>query len=216
MMGPLATITAPNVTGALLAGYSDAQLARLLTRGIKKDGRGVVFMPVQNFAWLPAADVEAIASYLRTVPPVARPNGPLEVTVLGKFMDRRGRVVLDVARRLDEGPLAVAPAASPTAAYGAFLSRACTMCHGEHLSGGPIPGAPSSLPVPCNLTPDASGLREWSFEDFDRLLTTGVRRTGQRLDPFMPIDAFSKYDDVQKRALWAYLQSLPPRSFGSR
>jgi hypothetical protein len=104
----------------------------------------------------------------------------------------------------------------PTATYGAFLSRACTMCHGEHLAGGPIPGAPSSLPVPRNLTPDATGLREWSYEDFDRLLTTGVRKNGRKLDPFMPIDAFSKYDDVQKHALWAYLCGLTPRPFGSR
>jgi hypothetical protein len=90
------------------------------------------------------------------------------------------------------------------------------MCHGEHLSGGPIPGAPASLPVPLNLTPDESGLRDWSYEDFDRLLTTGVRRNGQALEPFMPYESFARYDEVQKRALWSFLQSLPPTPFGQR
>jgi mono/diheme cytochrome c family protein len=215
-LGPLATISGPNITSALLARYSDGELARLLTHGIKRDGHGVLFMPVQNFSWLPPADIEAIVSYLRTAPPVERANGPLKVTFLGKELDRRGRANLDVARRLEGEPRELSPAAAPTAEYGAFLSRACTMCHGDHLAGGRIPGAPSSMPVPLNLTPDATGLSDWSFEDFDRLMTTGIRRNGKKLDPFMPVDAFAKYDDVQKRALWAYLRSLPPRPFGTR
>jgi hypothetical protein len=215
-MGPLATITGPNITGPLVGSYSNGELARLLEQGIKRDGRGVLFMPVQNFSWLPESDVDAIVSYLRTVPAVARADGPLKVSILGKVLDRRDRVVLDVARRLAAMPRDVPPPPAPTADYGRFLSRACTMCHGEHLSGGPIPGAPASTPVPLNLTADSTGLEDWSFEDFDRVLTTGVRRNGRKLDPFMPYDAFAKYDETQKRALWAYLRSLPPTPFGGR
>jgi hypothetical protein len=215
-LGPLATISGPNITGAVLAKYSDGELARLLERGIKKDGRGVLFMPVQNFSWLPPADFAAIVSFLRSAAPVERASGPLQVTWLGKVLDRRGRANLDVARRLDGQSPVVSPPSAPTAEYGAFLGRACTTCHGEHLAGGRMSALPSSMPVPLNLTPDATGLSEWSFEDFDRLLSTGVRRNGKKLDPFMPMDAFMKYDGVQKRALWAYLRSLPPRPFGSR
>jgi hypothetical protein len=51
-------------------------------------------------------------------------------------------------------------------------------CHGERLSGGRIPGAPSSLPVPANLTPHASGLGGWSQETFVSVLDTGVRPDG--------------------------------------
>jgi cytochrome c5 len=215
-MGPAAIISAPNVTGAKLAAYSDDDLAGLLRFGVKRDGTSVLMMPVQSFSWLPDADLEAIISWLRTVPPVDRVDGPLDVTVLGKVLDRRGRVVLDVARNVEEKPRDVAPDPAPDASYGRFVSRACTMCHGEHLSGGPIPGAPSSIPVPLNLTPHETGLRDWSYEDFDRVLTTGIRRNGRRLDPFMPTEAFAKYDDVQKRALWAYLRSLPPTPIGER
>lgn len=88
--------------------------------------------------------------------------------------------------------------------------------HGEGLSGGPLPGAPSSLPVLVNTTPHESGIAGWTYDDFDRLLTTGIRKDGGKLDPFMPIEAISKADETEKRALWAYLQSVPPRPDGGR
>jgi hypothetical protein len=217
-LGPIGEITAPNITGPGLSTYSDGQLARLLRDGVKRDGRSVLFMPVDDFGWLPRSDVAAMVSYLRAVPAVDRPPGPTRISVLGKVLDRRGMVALDVARRIDhrwrEGDEPPPPA--PTPAYGSFLARGCMGCHGEHLSGGPFPGAPSSVAVPPNLTPDGTGMREWSFADFERVLTTGVRRDGTHLDPLMPYDAYAKYDDTQKRALWAYLRSLPPRRLGGR
>jgi hypothetical protein len=173
-------------------------------------------MPVQNFSWLPDADVAAIISWIRTIPAVERPDGPLNVTVVGKVLDRRGRAVFDVARFIERTPVDAPPDPAPVPSYGRFVARSCTMCHGEHLSGGRIPGTPRSVPVPLNLTPDATGLADWSYGDFDRVLTTGVRRNAKPLDPFMPYESFAKYDEIQKRALWAYLRSLPPTPFGAR
>jgi hypothetical protein len=72
------------------------------------------------------------------------------------------------------------------------------------------------MPVPSDLTPHEDGLARWTFDDFDRVLTIGIKPGGQKLDPFMPIDAYGKLDDTEKHALWAYLQSLPPRPFGQR
>jgi hypothetical protein len=43
-----------------------------------------------------------------------------------------------------------------------------------------------------------------------------VNKDGRHLDPLMPYDSYAQYDDTQKRALWAYLQQLPPTQFGSR
>jgi hypothetical protein len=84
------------------------------------------------------------------------------------------------------------------------------------MSGGPIPGAPSDFPVPLNLTPDATGLQGWTYADFEKLATTGIRKNGKKLASFMPIEAIAKMDDVERHALWAYLQSLPPTPFGQR
>ncbi len=215
--GPVGKITGPNITSAGLgAAYSDGELFRLLRHGLKKDGRSLRFMPAHELNWLPDSDITAAISYLRTRPPVDKPSGPFEVGVLGKVLDRQDLFVLDVARRIPHEKVELAPPPEPTAAYGRFLALGCTGCHGAGFAGGPIPGAPPDFPTPLNITPHASGLGGWSYADFDKLLVEGVRKNGMKLDPFMPITAYKKLDEIEKKALWAYLQSLPPRPFGER
>jgi mono/diheme cytochrome c family protein len=217
VLGPLGTITGPNITPAgRAATYTDAQLARLILHGLKRDGRTVIFMPSQDMNWLPDQDVQAVIAYLRTVPAVARPDGKTELGTLAKLLDRRDILKADVARRIDHEHRATAPTPAPTAAYGAFMARLCVGCHGEHLGGGPIPGAPSSLPIPSNITTHESGIRGWTYEDFDRLVMQGLKKNGQKINPFMPIEAFGKLNDVEKHALWAHLEAVPPVPFGSR
>jgi len=215
--GPLGKVTGPNIsTGGLGVAYSDGELFRLVRHGIKKDGRSLRFMPSNEIGWLPDSDIVAIISYLRTLPPSTKPNGPTELGAMAKVVDRMDLIVLDVARRIDHDRPLIAPPPSPTAEYGGFVAKVCTGCHGENLSGGPIPAAPPELPVPLNLTPDATGLKGWTYEDFDRVLTTGVRKNGKKLDPFMPISAYQEFDETEKKALWAYLGSLPARPLGGR
>jgi mono/diheme cytochrome c family protein len=215
--GPVGSITAPNITsGGLGSQYSDGELARILLHGVKRDGRSASFMPSQDFAWLPDSDIVAIISFVRSVPPVQRPSVETRIGLLGKVLDRRDLFEVDVARRIDHEQRPQAPAPEPTARYGAFLAKGCVGCHGEGLSGGKIPGAPPSMPIPTNLTPHESGLRSWAYEDFERALNTGTRPDGRKIDPFMPFESFSKLNDTEKRALWAYLQSLPAKPFGER
>ena len=217
VMGPVGTLTGPNITSTGLgAAYSDGEFARIVKHGIKKDGRTVVLMPAEDINWVTDADVVAIISYLRTVPAVDRENGPRSVGTLGKILDRNDQIHLDVARRIDHGKTEVPPAPEPTAKYGAFLARSCSGCHGEHLSGGRIPGTPSSIPAPANITPDATGLAGWTFEDFEKLMRTAQRKNGKPLDPFMPVENWKNLDDTEMHALWAYLQTVPARPYGSR
>ncbi len=215
VMGPVGTFTGPNLT-ALLPAYSDGELARLLRFGVKKDGRSVRFMPVEDFAWMNDGDMRAVVSYLRTIKPVDRASGLVEVGVLGKVLDRRDALPLDIGRRMATAKPDLAGAPEPTAAYGAYLARGCTGCHGKGFSGGPIPGAPKELPTPLNLTPHASGLAGWTYEDFDKLMKKGIRKNGKALDPFMPIESYGTMDEVEQRALFAYLVKLEPRAFGGR
>jgi hypothetical protein len=191
-------------------------MARLLRHGLRKDGRTLRFMPAQDIAWLPERDVIALISYWRSVPPVRKPNGPIALGILAKVLDRRDEVVIDVARRIDHSKFRVPEAPAPTAEYGALLALSCKGCHGDQLSGGRIPGTPASFPVPSNLTPHVTGLRDWTYGDFERLLATGVKKNGKRLDPFMPLESVSKLDTTERRALWAHLRALPPTPFGER
>jgi hypothetical protein len=216
-MGPLGTVYAPNITPAGVAGqYSDGEIARLILHGVKKDGRSVTFMASNDINWWPDSDIQAVISYLRVVPPVTRPQGKMKLGVLAKVLDRRGKLPLDIARRIDHQQRVVAPDPAPTAAYGAYVGRLCLGCHGESLSGGRIPGAPASLPTPSNITFHDTGLKGWTYSDFEKLLDQGMRKNGKKLDPFMPVEALSKMNEVERKALWAYLEAVPQRPFGGR
>jgi mono/diheme cytochrome c family protein len=216
-MGPLGTLTGPNITPVgNAAAYKDAELARLLRYGVKNSGKGAMDMPAQEVNWMNDEDLTAVISYVRSVAPVEKPNGPMKLGILAKILDRQDKIVIDVARKIGGGQVELAGKPEPTAAYGKHLAKSCTGCHGDTLSGGPIPGAPPSMPVPLNLTPDDSGIKGWTQADFNKLLATGERKNGKKLDPFMPIENYGKMDDTEKTALFAYLQSLPPKAFGGR
>lgn len=213
--GPFGTSRGPNLTaGKNGVGYTDAELARLIKHGIKRDGRTVLYMPSNETAWWTTDDVVALISYVRTMPAVDGEPSEVKFGVLAKIFDRLNLVTLDIARRIDHDTQETPPAPAPTPQYGAYVVRLCTRCHGDNLSGGPMPGAPPSMAVPSNLTPHATGLAAWSYEDFDRLLTVGVRKNGKALDPFMSLGALGKLDEVERRALWSYLRTLPAREFG--
>jgi mono/diheme cytochrome c family protein len=217
--GPLGSITFPNVTtgkDGRLSEYSDAELARLIKHGIKRDGRSVRFMTSQHFAWWPDADVDALISWLRTVPPVDGNPGVVKLTVMAKVLDRFNAIPLDVARRIDHDNMPKAPTPAPTAEYGSFVVSGCRGCHGDNLSGGPIPGAPSTMAVPLNLTPDETGMKGWTYEEFMAVIRDAKRKDGRALDPFMPVQTIKNMNETETRALFAYLQSLPPRPFGGR
>jgi cytochrome c553 len=110
-----------------------------------------------------------------------------------------------------------ATAMVPTASvdYGRYLANSCTGCHGEHLSGGRVPGTPPSFPPARNITPDqANGIGKWSKANFSAAVRTGKRPDGSALDEFMPWKAFAILNDMELDALWAYLQTVPARATG--
>ena len=150
------------------------------------------------------------------MPAVARPSGEMKLGLLAKVLDRLDMIPIDVARRVDHKNRPVAPTPAPTAAYGTFLANACRGCHGASLSGGPIPGAPPEMAIPLNITPHETGLAGWTYVDFDRLLSTGMRKNGKTLDPMMPVTELGKFNKTEREALWAFLLSVPAKPFGGR
>jgi mono/diheme cytochrome c family protein len=173
-------------------------------------------MPANETAWFPDEDVRALVSYVRSVPPVRRPSREIEFGVMAKVLDRLDFVQFDMARRIDHTERPRVPAPAPTAEYGRFIGKMCQGCHGPSLGGGPIPGAPPDMAVPPNLTRHPTGLASWRYEDFARVMRTGVRKNGGRMDPMMPREAINAMSDVERRALWAFLGSVPPVAFGQR
>lgn len=81
----------------------------------------------------------------------------------------------------------------------------CTHCHRKDLAGGPFPIPDPNAPQVPNLR--AAG--QWSLEQFETALRTGVRPFGNPLDPeYMPWRDHNMTDE-ELEAIWLYLQSLP-------
>lgn len=214
--GPLGTMQGPNIT-SIIATYSDGELARLIRHGVTKNGNSVIFMPAEEWNWLPKSDVDAIISYLRTVKPIDKPSGRPDIHAFGKVLDRLGYIPIDTARRVAGRKMEIGPEPTPTPEYGKWISHQCHGCHGEaHMAGGHLDGTPPDFPVPKNLTPHETGLKGWTFEDFEHMGATGLRKNGEKLAPLMPVEAVNNMDSLEKHALWSYLQSLPPVPFGGR
>lgn len=217
---PLGRIAPPNLTsgrGSAILGFTVADWEHAIRHGIRPDGRGLLFMPVRDFAGLTDADAADLIAYLRQLPAVDHPQAPTRVGPLGRALFAFGKLPLIEARMIDQhAPHVARLTAAPTAAYGGYLAQMCVSCHGRHLSGGAIPGMPPGFPAAANITPDdASGIGRWSKADFRAVLREGRRPDGSAVDPAMPWRATRHFSDVEIDALWAYLHSVPARPAGT-
>ncbi len=64
--------------------------------------------------------------------------------------------------------------------------------------------------TPPNLTPDKTGLGDWTPEQIAAAITTGKRPDGRMLAPVMPWNDFANLSHDDALAIAAYLKSLPP------
>ena len=68
--GPWGTSVSPNITPTGLGSRSDADIRKMITRGIRPDGsRMLPPMPYGYYANIDAGDLDAIVAYLRTLQP---------------------------------------------------------------------------------------------------------------------------------------------------
>lgn len=211
----------PNLTpgtGSVTTGFSPQDWDHAIRHGVKPDGRGILFMPTRDFSGLSDADSADLIAFLQQLPPIDRALAPSHVGPIGRALFAFGQLPLIEARLIDQhAPHPLRMAAVPDAEYGRYLAQACTGCHGQHFSGGAIPGVPPNFPKPRNITPDvATGIGHWSKADFYRALREGKRPDGSAMNPFMPWQSMRRFSDTELDALWAYLRSVPAQPAGGR
>lgn len=215
---PVMRLVAPNLTpSGVTADYTDEDWARAIRHGVRPDESPILFMPSQEWTELSHEDLAALIAFLRSVPPIDRTGEPSQVGIVGRALYLTGQLPLVPAEIVDHQASPASPVPGPTAAYGAYLISACTGCHGEHLSGGPIPGVPPEWPEAANLTFHDGGLARWTESDFIEAMRTGRTPSGRMLPAdYMPWPFLGRSSDDDLRALYLHLRSLEPRPFGER
>ena len=93
---------------------------------------------------------------------------------------------------------------------GEYLARAgdCVACHtakgGKPFAGGLPMETPIGVIYSTNITPDKTGLGDYSFEDFDKAVRHGVAKSGSTLYPAMTYQSYARVSDSDMQALYAY------------
>jgi len=214
-------VHAPNITsgpGNVVAAYGVDDWTRTIRHGVKPDRRPAIVMPSEDYARLSNADLGALVAFLRQMPPQTGTGAviqfPLPVRVLYGF-----GLIKDAAAKIDHS--LPPPAAAPegvTVQRGEYVANACIGCHGEHLSGGKIPGGPPDWPAAANLTP-GKGSAMATYPDvqaFTAMLRTGKRPDGSEVSKVMPFGSLKEMNDTDVQALHLHLKALPARDAGQR
>ena len=120
-----------------------------------------------------------------------------------------------------EAPLPERPQAFNATAqqieHGAYLARAgnCSACHtargGAPFAGGSGINTPFGTVYSTNLTPDrATGIGNWSADEFWRAMHNGRSRDGRLLYPAFPYPNYTVVTRPDSDALYAYFRSQRP------
>jgi len=212
-------VRTPDLTPAGPTGkYSERDWVRAVRHGVKPSGQPMLIMPTEDFNRLTDEDLAAIVAYTRSLAPgegrAAEMRLPLPVRAL-----YAAGFVQDGAEKVDHTlpPSRPVPAAI-TLEHGAYVAYTCAGCHGEHLSGGKIPGGPPDWPAAANLTPgDGSAMRRYDTpEKFVAMMRSGRRPDGSAVSPVMPFAMLKEMNDTDLQALYLHLKQLPPRPAGQR
>jgi cytochrome c553 len=189
---PLASFVPPNITSTIPE-MSDAQLAALLRRGVKRDGTGVWLMPSEMYRHLHDADLARIIAWVRTVPPGEGVTGKSRFHLMGRVVVTLDKIQSG-ARQIEESAGA-APIPTGRGAY--LVMNACSECHGQGLEGRPEVKAPSLVLV-----------KGYSADQFARLLRDGVGLGEREFELMTPTSKvrFSHLTPDEVEAVYQYLQ----------
>ncbi|HEY3295058.1 MAG TPA: c-type cytochrome [bacterium] len=209
----------PNITrgkGGLPQGYDIAAFERGLRHGIRHDGTSLWVMPAYHYRYICDEDVAALWAYVSSVPPVDKEWPERKLGPIGNMLMAQGKLDLMAAPVVDEtAPPPTKPKPDTTAAYGEYLARvSCIGCHRANLSGGPIFTAPPDWAPAANIT-RGGVLAHYTEADFFKLLRTGLRPGGDSVSPIMPWRTAGTMTDDELRAIWNYLQAVPPAAYAT-
>jgi mono/diheme cytochrome c family protein len=219
-MGFPGVFISPNITPAGIGDYTDGELFRLITTGVKKDGNPIFpVMPYPSYGKIDAEDIEAVIAYIRSLEPKetenerSKPDFPINL----------------IMRTMpEEASLTKRPPESDAIAYGKYMvtASACADCHTQFengsFTGQPLAGGRSfefpdgSILTTPNLTPHETGLKNWSkaqfierFKWYENTANINKLKPGE-MQTIMPWAMYAGMKTKDLAAIFDYLQSLEP------
>ena len=205
-------VAPPNLTsgkGGIGESLTDIDYVRAIRHGVGSDGKALLIMPSEAFNRIGDEDLGAMIAYLKSVPPVDNEVPQSSARLIARILTVFDDEALFAANKIDhDAPRPSAPSIGVTVEYGEYLATVCTICHGENLAGGSLPDD-FNVSAP-NITP-AGVLSVWTESDFISTIRTGVTPGRNKLDEEdMPWKRFGLMSDDELKAIWLYLQSVPP------
>ncbi len=210
------TARAANLTPDIetgVGGWTDEQLIAGFREGKRPHGSTIgPPMPVALYRGISDDDARAIVAYLRALPPVTNlvPHSVYRAPLPDAYGPPLGSVK--------------AVARDDKVKYGEYLAVAlghCMDCHSRRDqlgqpdlanglgAGGAEFRGPWGVSLAPNITP--SGIGYYSDDDLKKVIKTGVRPDGSKLNPPMPVSYFAHMTDEDASAIVAYLRSLPKK-----
>jgi len=213
---------APNITPYGIEKYSDGELYRAITSGVKKNGDPIFpIMPYLSYGKADKEDVYSIIAYIRSLKPVVKdlptsdPDFPFSLIM---------HIIPQEASHMAK------PEENDQVAYGKYLVTvaACADCHTPFEKGQLVEemkfagGREFELPFGTlrapNITPNkVSGIGMWTedmfikrFQSFDSVEKLQNINGIQEFNTLMPWNMYGSMKDSDLQAIYKYLHSLDP------
>jgi len=211
-------IAGPNITsGGVTAAYKPEDWVRTIRHGVKPGGQPAMIMPSEDYNRFTDVDLAALVAHVRGLPAANGGAAVIELPPPVRILYGFG-AIKDAAARIDHSlPPAQPVEAGVNVKHGAYVGNMCIGCHGEHLSGGKIPGGPPDWPAAANLTPGEGTVmgRYPTAAEFQAMLRSGKRPDGTAIK-VMPFESLAKLSDVDAQAVYEFLKTVPARPMGGR
>jgi cytochrome c553 len=166
----IARIIAPNLT-RIIPEYSDAELERVIRRGVKRDGTSTWLMPSPMFSHMSDEDLANVIAFVRRAPVLDGPMREVSIGALGRIGIVTGKFK-PLASTIDPDlrHAAKTDRSDPLKLGQYLVMTACTECHGQNLKGDDFLKAP-----------DLAVTAGYSDAAFRRLMKTGIAIGGRKL-----------------------------------
>ena len=216
------TYYSANITPAGLKDWTDGELFRAITTGVRKNGKPIFpVMPHHNYGLLDEQDIKAVIAYIRGLAPIENQVAASESNFPMNFI---------INTLPAKAKLAPMPSKSDTVAYGKYLATAssCGDCHtpfdkGEFemekfMAGGRRFDMPWGALVSANITADPeTGIGNWTKDAFLNRFRVfrDSAATHQKVGPaefntIMPWVMYAGMTDEDLSAIYAYIRTLTP------